>query len=76
MKPALTIEQRKKFIKELKAIIAKAPEEIQKEFNKNSKIYFAIDDNPIIESAIQFRLPPKLKFEFNTLMNRLKSRTL
>jgi len=76
MKPALTIEQKKRFIEEFKAIVIKASEEIQKDFDKNPNINFPIDDNPMIESGVQFRLSLKLKNEFTVLMNKLKSRTL
>jgi len=76
MKPALTVEQKKRFIEGFITIVAKASEELQKEFDRNSNINFPIDDNPIIESGVQFRLPPKLKSEFTVLMNKLKSRKL
>ena len=76
MKPALTIEEKKRFIEGFKSIIAETSEEIQKDFYENPNISFPIDDNPIIESGVQFRLSPKLKSEFTGLMNKLKSRNL
>lgn len=76
MKPALTNEQKQKFIEEFIKIVQKAPESIRKDFNKDSSITFPIDDNPYIASQVQFRFTPKLKSEFTALMNRLKSRTL
>jgi hypothetical protein len=76
MKPELTQEQKKKFIEEFKAIVIKAPEEIQNDFREKPNVYFPIDDNPIIESGVQEKLSLKLKSEFTALMNKLKSRTL
>lgn len=75
-KPELTQKDIDNFYKEFDAIVALAPQEIQKRWEQNNKITWTASDTFIIHSNVHVDFDAKLKDRFTILLNKIKNRSL